>query len=113
METVIEDRPASIWGEDASALIVAVGVIRQAHCVGELPDEGGEGSRDAVLGNDTEIVECDEKLIELRLLAGPFERLPGYRLQRGEEFWVVRVKESNYYVYNRKTMREIFIFAIV
>lgn len=28
----------------------------------------------AVLGDDVEIVEGDEKLIELRLLAGPFER---------------------------------------
>ena len=92
---------------------MAVGVIRQDHCAGELQDDGGEGSRDAVPGNDTEIVECDEKLIEFRLLAGPFERLPGYRLQRGEEFRVVRVKESNYYVYNRKTMREIFTFAIL
>ena len=53
---------------------MAVGVIRQAHCAGELPDDGREGSRDAVLGDDVEIVECDEKLIELRLLAGPFER---------------------------------------
>lgn len=53
---------------------MAVSVIRQAHCAGELPDYGREGSRGAVLGDDAEIVEGDEKLIELRLLAGPFER---------------------------------------
>lgn len=52
---------------------MAVGVIWQAHCAGELPDDGGEGGRETVLGDDAEIVEGDEKLIELRLLAGPFE----------------------------------------
>ena len=61
-------------GEDPAAFIVAVGVIRQAHCAGELPNKRREGGLDAVLGDDVEIVEDDEKLIELRLLAGPFER---------------------------------------
>lgn len=74
MEPVNEDRPAGVPGEDPAALVVAVGVIRQAHCAGELPDDGREGSRGAVLGDDAEIVEGDEQLIEFRLLAGPFER---------------------------------------
>ena len=53
---------------------MAVGVIRQAHCAGELPDDGREGSRDAVLGDDVEIVEGNEKFVELGLFADPFER---------------------------------------
>lgn len=38
-ESVNEDRPAGVPGEDPAAFIVAVGVIRQAHCAGELPDK--------------------------------------------------------------------------
>ena len=38
-----EDCPVGILGEDPAALIVAVGVVRQAHCAGEIPDDGGEG----------------------------------------------------------------------
>ena len=60
--------------ENPAALVVAVGVIRQAHCAGELPDDGREGGRDSVLGDDVEIVEGDEKFVELGLLACPFER---------------------------------------
>ena len=66
--------PAGVSGEDPAALIVVVGVVRQAHCAGELPDDGAEGCRDSVLGDDVEIVEGDEKFVELGLLAGPFER---------------------------------------
>ena len=73
-EPVNEDRPAGVPGEDPAAFIVAVGVIRQAHCAGELPDDGGEGGRGAVLGDDVEIVEGDEKFVELGLFADPFER---------------------------------------
>lgn len=73
-EPVNEDRPAGVPGEDPAALVVAVGVVRQAHCAGELPDDGGEGCLDSVLGDDVEIVEGDEKFVELGLLAGPFER---------------------------------------
>lgn len=73
-EPVNEDRPAGISGEDPPALIVAVGVVRQAHCAGELSDDGGEGCLDSVLGDDVEIVEGDEKFVELGLLACPFER---------------------------------------
>lgn len=53
---------------------MAVGVVRQAHRAGELPDDGGEGGWDSVLGDDVEIVEGDEKFVELGFLAGPFER---------------------------------------
>lgn len=53
---------------------MAVGVVRQANCAGELPDDGREGGRDSVLGDDVEIVEGDEKFVELGLLACPFER---------------------------------------
>lgn len=73
-EPVNEDRPAGIPGEDPAALIMSVGVVRQAHCAGELPDDGGEGGLDSVLGDDVEIVEGDEKFVELGFLAGPFER---------------------------------------
>ena len=45
-----------VLGEDPAVLVVAVGVVRQAHCAGELPDDGGEGGRGAVLGDDAEIV---------------------------------------------------------
>ena len=55
-----EDRPASAAGEDPAARVVAVGVVRQAHCAGELPDDGAEGCRDSVLGDDVEIVEGDK-----------------------------------------------------
>lgn len=41
-EPVNEDRPAGVPGEDPAALVVAVCVVRQAHCAGELPDDGGE-----------------------------------------------------------------------
>ena len=72
-EPVNEDRPAGVPGEDPAALVVAVGVVRQAHCAGELPDDRGEGCLDSVLGDDVEIVEGDEKFVELGFLAGPFE----------------------------------------
>ena len=41
-----EDRPAGVSGEDPAALVVAVGVVRQAHCAGELPDDGAEGCKE-------------------------------------------------------------------
>ena len=50
-------QPAGVSGEDPAALVVAVGVVRQAHCAGEISDDGGEGGRDSVLGDDVEIVE--------------------------------------------------------
>lgn len=73
-QAVNEDRPAGVPGEDPAALVVAVGVVRQAHCAGELPDESGEGCRGSVLGDDVEIVEGNEKFVELGLFADPFER---------------------------------------
>ena len=53
---------------------MAVGVVWQSHCAGELPDDRREGGLDSVLGDDVEIVEGDEKFVELGLLACPFER---------------------------------------
>ena len=61
-------------GENPAAFIVAVGVIRQAHCAGELPNKRREGCRGSVLGDDVEIVEGNEKFVELGLFADPFER---------------------------------------
>ena len=73
-EPVNEDRPAGVPSEDPAALIVAVGVVWQSHCAGEFPDDGGKGCLDSVLGDDVEIVEDDEKFVELGFLADPFER---------------------------------------
>ena len=73
-EPINEDRPAGVPKEAPAALIVAVGVVWQTHCAGELPDDGGKECLDSVLGDDVEIVEGDEKFVELRLLSGPFER---------------------------------------
>jgi hypothetical protein len=73
-QAVNEDRPAGTAREDPPAFVVAVGVIAQAQGARELPDESGEGCRGSVLGDDVEIVEGNEKFVELGLFADPFER---------------------------------------
>lgn len=73
-------------GEDPAAFIVAVCVVTQSQGARGLPDESGEGCRGSVLGDYVEIVEEDEKFVELDFL--PFhlsdDRSSGCR--GGEEF---------------------------